>query len=476
MELFPAGPTTIIPGLLSASHHKGSVVRLLRIFAITCLLAFPSILFAADDIPLTGRVTIDDLLDRAVSNKLISGGVVVIGNHAGILRTIARGRLNADPAAPPISAHTIFDIASLTKVTATTPAVMKLLEQGRISLLDPLSRWFPEFRGSGPEEITILSLLTHTSGLADFDMGVERTMETAVSKAAAQPHRPGSRFHYADINFILLGELVRRVSGMPLDVFCREQLYEPLGLQETMFLPPGLLAGTIAPTSGPSVGIVQDLNARRLGGVAGHAGLFSSAEDLGRYARLVLGGGDLNGKRILSERIISQMTAPYFCSSGSVVRGLGWDRKSPFSAPKGIFFSDSSFGHTGYSGSSIWIDPERDLFVILLTIRTNYRDTGMFSQLRSDVSTIGVADFSRTGDKPGILLAAATARDFAAPAKKLPKFTFVASLDGKPAVQASLKKQFRKHPRRQIGRSVRMVAKAGDTGRRIGKRAVRAGA
>lgn len=452
-------------------------MRLLRIFAITCLLLVPSILCAADGLtPITGRVTIDVLLDSAVSRQLITGGVVVIGNHAGILRTIARGRLNANPAAPPITEHTIFDIASLTKVIATAPAVMKLLDQGRISLLDPLSRWFPEFKGSGPEEITILSLLTHTSGLDDFDLGGERTMEIAIRKAAAQPQGPGSRFHYADINFILLGELVRRVSGSPLDVFCREQLYEPLGLHKTMFLPPGLLAGTIAPTTGPSVGTVQDQNARRLGGVAGHAGLFSSAQDLSQYARLLLGGGDLDGKRILSEQIVSQMTAPYFCTSGSVVRGLGWDRKSPYSAPKGVLFSDSSFGHTGYSGSSIWIDPEQDLFVILLTNRNNYRDKGMFGQLRSDVSTIAAADFSRTGDNLGILLAAETARDVADPARRLPKFTFISSLKGKPTVQASVKKQVRKHAHRHIGRSERRVAKAGDTGRRGGKRAVRAGA
>lgn len=444
-------------------------MRLLRIFAITCLLVVPTILFADEEIPIAGRVTIDELLDSAVSRKLISGGVVVIGNHAGILRTIARGRLNANPAAPPLTEHTIFDVASLTKVMATAPAVMKLLDQGRISLLDPLSRWFPEFKGSAREEITILNLLTHTSGLDDFDLLVKRTMDTAIRKAAAQPQRPGSRFHYADINFILLGELVRRVSGSPLDVFCRKQLYEPLGLHKTLFLPPDLLAGTIAPTSGRSVGIVQDRNARRLGGVAGHAGLFSSAQDLGQYARLLLGGGNLDGKRILSERIVSQMTAPY--SSGSVVRGLGWDRQSPYSAPKGILFSDSSFGHTGYSGSSIWIDPERDLFVILLTIRNNYRDIGMYNQLRSDVSTIAVADFSRTGDNLGILLSAESARAVASPARK-----FVSSHKGKHTVHASLKKQSRKHAHRHKGRSERRVAKAGDTGRRGGKRALRAGA
>lgn len=441
-------------------------MHLLQIFAITCLLAVPTTLLADEEIPIAGRVNIDELLDSAVSRKLISGGVVVIGNHAGILRTIARGRLNGNPAAPPLTEHTIFDVASLTKVIATAPAVMKLLDQGRISLLDPLSRWFPEFKGS---EITILSLLTHTSGLDDFNLVVKRTMNTAIRKAAAQPHRPGSRFHYADINFILLGELVRRASGSPLDVFCRKQLYKPLGLHNTMFLPPDLLAGTIAPTSGRSIGIVQDRNARRLGGVAGHAGLFSSAQDLGQYARLLLGGGNLDGKRILSAQIVSQMTAPY--SSGSVVRGLGWDRQSPYSAPKGMLFSDSSFGHTGYSGSSIWIDPERDLFVILLTIRNNYRDIGMLNQLRSDISTIAVADFSRTGVNLGILLSAESAMAVTAPARK-----FVSSHKVKPTVHASLKKQSRKHAHRHKGRSERRVAKAGDTARRGGKRALRAGA
>ena len=339
--------------------------------------------------------TIELLMDRAITQSLIAGGVVVIGNHDGILYSTAKGQISTRPGSPLLNEHTMFDLASLTKVIATTPAIMKLLDEGKVSLLDPLSRWFPEFSESR-DDITVLNLLTHTSGLADFDVPVNHAMSGAIQKAAAQKKkpRPGTSFNYADINFILLSELVNRASGKTLDVYCREELYTPLGANATMFLPPIELADTIAPTQGITCGIVQDVNARRLGSVAGHAGLFSSGYDLARFARLVLGGGVIDGKRILSERVVTQMTAPYFYSNGTVVRGLGWDMESPFSAPKGTLFSEASFGHTGYSGSSIWIDPQRDLFVVLLTNRTNYRDTRSFNQLRRDISTIAAADFT----------------------------------------------------------------------------------
>ena len=348
--------------------------------------------------------TIDRLLERAISEHMIEGGVAVVGNHNGILSTTARGRLNSAAGAPLISDRTIFDLASLTKVIATTPAVMKLLDQGRIALSDPLSRWFPEFADPGHQEITILSLLTHTSGLDDVGVSSDQPMQSAIRKAAAEKYRsrPGSHFHYADINFILLGELVRRVSGETLNAFCQEQIYAPLGTSETMFLPPKDLVGCIAPTaSGESCGIVQDQNARRLGGVAGHAGLFSSAYDLSRFARMILGRGMLDDRRILSEQIITQMTSPYVSNNGAVMRGLGWDMNSAFSAPKGSLFSQASFGHTGYSGSSIWIDPQQDLFVILLTNRVNYRDVHTFNKLRRDVSTVASLDFKAHGSDQG---------------------------------------------------------------------------
>jgi CubicO group peptidase (beta-lactamase class C family) len=358
--------------------------------------------------------TIERLIERAIAQHLIEGGVAVVGNHNGILSTAARGRLSSAAGAPLISERTIFDLASLTKVIATTPAIMKLLDQGRIALSDPLSRWFPEFANSGREEITILHLLTHTSGLDDVGVSSEQPMQSAVRKAAAEKYRsrPGSHFHYADINFILLGELVRRVSGEPLNAFCQEQIYGPLGTSQTMFLPPLNLSGCIAPTaSGAGCGIVQDPNARRLGGVAGHAGLFSSAYDLARYARMILGGGMLDDRRVLSEQIVSQMTSPYLSNNGAVMRGLGWDINSPFSAPKGSLFSRSSFGHTGYSGSSIWIDPAQDLFVILLTNRTNYHDVRSFNQLRRDVSTVAAADFKLPGSDLGAPAAMAKIND-----------------------------------------------------------------
>jgi len=380
----------------------------MRLFCSSIVLAIffsASTLFASVGIPDYGRsITIDFLMERAITNNLIGGGVVIIGNRDGILSSTSRGRLTAHHDSPPLDEQTIFDVASLTKVIATAPAIMKLLDEGLITLNDPLIRWFPEFKGSDLGNTTILHLLTHTSGLTDFDMSTNQVMKTAVSRAAAEINRQqsGSSFNYADINFILLGELVQRVSGKTLDTYCREEIFAPLVTSETMFLPTLNLANRIAPTVGADSGTVQDRNARRLGSVAGHAGLFSSAQDLSRFARLLLAGGVIDGRRILSEQAVKQMTAPFSCSNSGVVRGLGWDIKSPYSAPKGKLFSEVSFGHTGYSGSSIWIDPELDLFVVLLTNRLDYKNVRGFNQLRSDISTIAVEEFHKTGGSPRI--------------------------------------------------------------------------
>lgn len=375
---------------------------LVRVIILTLMLATllsPRASFALVDPAQTApTANLDLLLDRAISENLIAGGVVVVGNHEGIMAVAARGQVSSAPGAPDITERTVFDVASLTKVVATTPAVIKLLDEGRINLTDPLSRWFPELAGTEKGYITVLHLMTHTSGLSDVMVGSDRSMQGVLRKVAAQRLRgTGVNFDYADINFILLGELVHRVSGETLDRFCNDRIYAPLGALETQFLPRDLSA-EIAPTSGNQGGVVQDENARRLGGVAGHAGLFSSAYDLSRYARMMLGGGALDGKRILSEQVVAQMTTPYLCNDGKVRRGLGWDIASPYSAPKGSFFSDASFGHTGYSGSSIWIDPQNDLFVILLTRRVNYRNVQNFNQLRRDVSTYAAADFRSLGN------------------------------------------------------------------------------
>ena len=384
-------------------------MRIVRTLLIIGLLFRASPLLATDELLDAGRsATIDYMLERAVSQGFIGGGVVLVGNRSGVTYTASRGKIGFSEDANALTERTIFDIASLTKVVATAPAIMKLLEEGRITLLDPLTRWFPEFLGTDREDVTILNLLTHTSGINDIAISSVEPLKTTILKAALQKNGrlPGSRFQYADINFILLSELVHRASGVSLDRYCRENLYGPLGMGDTMFLPPRELAGSIAPTLGSAnemlTGVVQDQNARHLGGIAGHAGLFSSASDLSRFAQMILNNGTLHGIQVLSERVLQQMTAPYFYSNGSVVRGLGWDIYSPYSSPRGSFFSEMSFGHTGYSGSSIWIDPERDLFVILLTVRYNYRDPRQINRLRSDISTIAASVFSHNPEPAGV--------------------------------------------------------------------------
>jgi CubicO group peptidase (beta-lactamase class C family) len=376
-------------------------VNIFRItFIIILLVSFSSNIRAADDLMDAGRAaTINVLLENAVRRGLIAGAVVAVGNHTGQLYGTAEGRLYPNNGAPLLSDRTPFDIASLTKVIATAPAIMKLLEQGKITLLDPLTRWFPEFEGTDRDEITILNLLTHTSGLNDVEMAHDTPLQSLINKAILQNNTvlPGNRFRYADINFILLGELVARASQSPLNKFCAENIYAPIGMAETGFLPQGNI-DLIAPTAGPNkiltAGIVQDMNSRRLGGVAGHAGVFSTASDLNRFATMILNRGKYNGVQIFTDRVITQMTSPYFYSNGRVIRGLGWDINSPFSSPRGHYFSDMSFGHTGYSGSSIWIDPEQDLYVILLTVRLDYTNIRQFNQLRSDISSLAVSIFS----------------------------------------------------------------------------------
>jgi len=381
-------------------------VRRIPALLIICSLWFASPLYAADELIDNARTaTIEFLMENAIAHGLIAGSVIVVGDRDGILYTASRGRLTPAADSPPLSERTMFDIASLTKVFATTPAIMKLLDEGRITLTDPLTRWFPEFDGTGREDVTILNLLTHTSGFNDVSFGTNEPLNSAIRKIATQKggRLPGNRFHYADINFILLGELVRRVSGTTLDRFCQGHFYEPMGMNDTMFLPPRERVPTIAPTYGSRndllSGIVQDENARMLGGVAGHAGLFSSGADLARFARMILNNGMLDGRYIFPERVVTQMTAPYFYSNGHVVRGLGWDILSPYSAPKGSIFSEMSFGHTGYSGSSVWIDPQRNLFVILLTTRLDYHDKRQFNRLRSDISTLAAAVFLPSGKR-----------------------------------------------------------------------------
>lgn len=340
---------------------------------------------------------IDTLINEAISHNLIAGGVVLIGNRDKVLLQRAYGRVSGIAEARAMTTNTLFDIASLTKVVATTPAVLKLAEEGKLSLLDPVVKWFPEFAGRCKDAILVLNLLTHTSGLDDIPLSNVSPMQSAIEGAAAQKLKGeiGSRFRYADLNFILLAELTRRATGAGLDLYAHASFYSPLGMSDTSFRPleKERCSATIC-DGAVLVGEVQDQLSRQLGGVAGHAGLFSTAGDLARFCRMMLSGGSLDGSRVLAQRTVAQMTAPYFSRGGEVVRGLGWDISSPYSSPRGLGFSRISYGHTGYSGSSIWIDPVSDLFVVLLTARLDYKNVADFSKLRGELSTLASLIFA----------------------------------------------------------------------------------
>nr|WP_261974682.1 serine hydrolase domain-containing protein [Geobacter metallireducens] len=386
--------------LESATNRLVMGSAMCRKLFILLLILFTSLPVFAGDTPLAPfpwQNTVSRLMDKAMADGLVAGGVVVVGNRHGIVYESAFGRVSGESGALPVSTETIFDVASLTKVVATAPVVMGLVEQGRLSLADPVTRWFPEFAGKGKDGVLVEHLLTHTSGLDDFPLSASSPLLSALEGVARQKLKgePGHRFRYADINFILLGELVRRVTGTPLDRVVSETVYGPLAMTATCFNPGPAAAGRCAATldvgGGPQFGKVQDTTARLLDGVAGHAGIFTTAGDLARFCRMILGDGELDGQRVLAAPTLRQMAAPHFSRGGTVRRGLGWDIASPYSSPKGRGFSEASFGHTGYSGSSLWIDPENDVFVVLLSSRLDYRSTRAFSKLRNDLSTVAFA-------------------------------------------------------------------------------------
>src|SRR5438477_11089645 len=268
---------------------------------------------------------LDRVIADAIADHKLPGAVVLVGRHNSVVLRKAYGDRALVPAREAMTLDTVFDLASLTKVVATTPAVMMLVEEGKIRLTDPVASFIPEFRKYGKDRITVRDLLTHMSGLRpDLDLGepwtgYDTAIKLAIDEVPASP--PGRRFVYSDINFLMLGEIVARVSGMTLDRFVAERLYKPLGMTRTMFNPPQAIVGQIAPTQpcaqveapcdGPGGilrGGVHDPTARRMGGVAGHAGLFSTADDLARYCQMLLGHGALNGVRVLSPLAVSRMT------------------------------------------------------------------------------------------------------------------------------------------------------------------------
>jgi len=297
---------------------------------------------------------------------------------------------------------TVFDMASLTKVIATTTAIMQLVEQGKILLSAPIADYWPEFKANGKEQITVRELLTHYSGLRpDLDLeptwsGYETAMSMIVAEKPIVP--PGTRFVYSDINFETLGELVRRVSGQPLDAYCAQHIFKPLGMKDTRFKPPASLRNRIAPTqhqhgtTGKILwGEVHDPTSYAMGGVAGHAGLFSTADDLHIFAQMLLNGGSYRGRRVLSPLSVEIMTTPQTPPNKMLLRGLGWDIDSPFASNRGELFGVGSYGHTGFTGTSIWIDPVTQADVIILTNRVHPEGKGDAGPLRAQIATLVAA-------------------------------------------------------------------------------------
>ncbi len=352
---------------------------------------------------------IEPIVLEAIREKKLPGAVVLVGHHDRIIYQKAFGNRALVPAVEPMTLDTIFDLASLTKVVATTTSVLMLVEDGRVRLNDRVSTYIPGFEKYGKADITVRHLLTHVSGLrpdvdlADQWVGYDTAIELAIEEVPQS--RPNERFVYSDINFFLLGDIVRRVSGMTLDEFARKRIFLPLGMNDTMFLPPAALNTRIAPTEsctqygwpcqGPDMkmlrGVVHDPTARRMAGVAGHAGLFGTAADLSIFARMLLARGRYNGTRILSALAVEKMTTPATPELERNVRGLGWDIDSSFSANRGELLPIGSFGHTGFTGTSIWIDPDTGIFVIFMSSRLHPDGKGDVTPLRARVSTIAAS-------------------------------------------------------------------------------------
>lgn len=365
--------------------------------------------------------SIDTEVEREIDQKRLPGAVVLVGRNGAIAWQKAYGARTIEPAREPMTVDTIFDVASLTKVVATATSIMMLVERGKVRLSDPLSNYIPEIKGEGRERITIELLLTHRSGYApDFDLRERWTSHAeAMKRLVGEPLRsaPGARFVYSDIGFIALGEVVHRASGLPLDEFARRNIFAPLGMRDTGFRPAAALRARIAPTEkrrgqmsylGDSSenagadadkwlrGEVHDPTSYRMNGVAGHAGLFSTARDLAIYTQMILGNGSHGGRQILSPLTVAEMTRPRLVNDNGWSRGLGWDINTSFSTNRGELFPLGSFGHTGFTGTSIWVDPASRIFVIFLSNRVHPDGKGDVAALRGRVASIAAGAITDT--------------------------------------------------------------------------------
>jgi len=355
-------------------------------------------------------LNIDAAVEESIREGELPGAVVMVCRHGKTAFLKAFGNRALKPVREPMTTDTIFDIASMTKVVATTPAIMQLVDKGVLRLGDPVKRYLPKFTGGGKDDVTVSQLLTHYSGLRPgFGEGKEWVgYETTLNEIWKEKitGKPGRSFAYSDLNFIVLAEIVRVLSGKGIDVYAREHIFEPLGMTETAFRPPADQMARIAPTEmrlGPPQlpkgakpeykmlrGEVHDLTVWRMGGVSGQAGLFSSAGDLAIYAQTLLNHGVYGGVRLLSEAAVTVMTSPQSPLRAEDVRGYGWDINSEYSSPLGDLFS-GGYGHTGFTGTSIWIHPPSDSFIIILSNRVHPYGGKNINHLRGVIANIVAA-------------------------------------------------------------------------------------
>lgn len=352
---------------------------------------------------------IEDLLQEAVGERRLPGAVVLVARQGHVVFWRAVGDRALLPERRPMNLTTIFDVASLTKVVVTAPLVLQLVEEGRVRLGDPLQRHLPEFRGHPAGRATLEQLLVHTSGLPpglpreDASKGLAAVLQAIRRERPLHP--PGARYLYGDLNYILLGALLERVTGRPLPVLAQERIFARLGMRDSAFNPPEAWRDRIAPTQMVDGlvrhGVVHDPLAFRMGGAAGHAGLFSTAEDLARFAQAMLNGGAYGGGRILQPRTVARMVSPLPLPGARGRRTLGWDVDSP-AAVRGIHASPGSFGHTGFTGTALWIDQPTETVVVFLSNRVHPDGTGDLTGLRGAVtSAAGRALLDGPDPEPG---------------------------------------------------------------------------
>jgi CubicO group peptidase (beta-lactamase class C family) len=349
---------------------------------------------------------IDEVVNQAIHRGDCPGAVVLVAHKGKVVYRKAFGLRSKQPVETAMTVDTVFDLASLTKPVATASSIMLLVEQGKVSVADRVARHLPEFAANGKDKVTIEQLLLHTSGLlgdnpvADYRDGRAKALERICQLKTL--NEPGSRFVYSDVNYIVLGELVEKLSGTTLDKFAAKNLFEPLGMKETGYRPAEKLRERSAPTEKRdgkwAPGTVHDPRAALLDGVAGHAGLFGTADDLFAFTQMLLDGGLSKGKRVLAPMTVTSMTTPRpvpLAGGKPGLRTYGWDVQTPYSANRGdLFPAGRSFGHTGFTGTSIWIDPVGQTVVIFLSNRVHPEGKGNVTRLRGQVATIAAGAFA----------------------------------------------------------------------------------